>query len=720
MSFSINCLEITDPDIDQHRNIYKNLCVNTKDRRFFFNDYYIHDQKSKKPEKNTHRAIDDDFFGKGINIQAIVGKNGSGKSTLMDLMYMAINNFAFMFERGHVRNGAADLHFIPQLYVNLYFSMDEKELYLENAGDDVRLCQIGGAKPIKDFKLKDALVLDDYNERDDNNIVALVKNFFYTIVSNYSMQSLISSNYRQNVKSIDNNDGHYEISKDTVYYPWIDDIFHKNDGYIRSIVLNPYRHSGNINLNNEVELSKDRLASILIWKRQMDFAQKIKAKHAGNVDLDYAYIDLQVTFRENFVRDKFNEIFKTKYESDDVVVSLIDQAIDNSRSIGHGTTFFKDMFYVTLCTQLKIDAEKWTRLKKLALAYIALKVYTISQKYPCYSNYSKCVSFSKKFDVAKDKISNFNQLLQKIEKDESHITKKIRRAIHFINADKIPFTGKKFFSFEVYSKNIAAYDAKYRAEHINDFFYKVVQNDGQGHLFFQSPAHIDECLPPSLFEYDLKLKKSESGDVEEISYSQLSSGEIQLLQTLSIHMYHILNLISIQKDDAKPKRFSSLQNHRPVYSHINLVFDEVEICFHPEYQRKFVKRLLDMLNMLSIPFDCFLNIIILTHSPFILSDIPVNNILYLEGGNQVSKDEQTFAANINYLLSDSFFLDQGFVGEFARNKIAHMVSEITNNKKENEYDVNKWKSIEVFVKNFVGEPILKKTILRLLGEYKHV
>ena len=37
------------------------------------------------------------YWGEGINIQAVVGKKGMGKSTLMNLLYIAINNISYMF-----------------------------------------------------------------------------------------------------------------------------------------------------------------------------------------------------------------------------------------------------------------------------------------------------------------------------------------------------------------------------------------------------------------------------------------------------------------------------------------------------------------------------------------------------------------------------------------------------------------------------------------------
>ena len=44
---------------------------------------------------------------------------------------------------------------------------------------------------------------------------------------------------------------------------WIGSIFHKNDSYQEPLVLNPYRHRGNINNNNEKQLLGVRLFELV-------------------------------------------------------------------------------------------------------------------------------------------------------------------------------------------------------------------------------------------------------------------------------------------------------------------------------------------------------------------------------------------------------------------------------------------------------------------------
>lgn len=296
--FSINCLEITAPyqKYQENQHIYKNLVSDDdyKDsngilnnqiaakKRFFFNDYYNHNQ-NQILEKNTKSFLNPEYFyGKNINIQAIVGKNGSGKSSLMDLMYMAFNNFAFMFERGKDRLGAEQLYYIPDLFVNLYFSIEGSE---NHDGEYVLICNEKKVD-LQNYLTKESIVKNIYNvegfsldepavvDEKDQLLIDLVDYFFYTIVSNYSMQSFISANYNYSLKEY-KVDGTVENVSDKC---WINSIFHKNDGYIRPVVLNPYRDDGLIDCAKEIELSKDRLITLLIYSKQLNDIEDGKEK----------------------------------------------------------------------------------------------------------------------------------------------------------------------------------------------------------------------------------------------------------------------------------------------------------------------------------------------------------------------------------------------------------------------------------------------------------
>lgn len=197
----------------------------------------------------------------------------------------------------------------------------------------------------------------------------------------------------------------------------------------------------------------------------------------------------------------------------------------------------------------------------------------------------------------------------------------------------------------------------------------------------------------------------------------MSSGEHQKHQTLSTHLYHLTNLISVQKsNETSTKKILA-------YKYVNLVFDEIEICFHPEYQRAMINTLLQMLIARKMNINCVINIFIVTHSPFILSDIPASNVLFLEEGTQnVSKNKKTltFAQNIGEMMYDSFFMKKT-IGDFAEAKIKRLIKikqgrnpDSSDEKYSNDYDgkilQDTYKKEANDILNAIGDPVIRSLI----------
>jgi len=143
----------------------------------------------------------------------------------------------------------------------------------------------------------------------------------------------------------------------------------------------------------------------------------------------------------------------------------------------------------------------------------------------------------------------------------------------------------------------------------------------------------------------------------------LSSGEQELLNTYSRIFDSVIRLKDRGFSENTPQLF---------------IFDEAEIGYHPEWQRKFINNIVLFINDLSKFVEQKSQIIITTHSPIILSDIPVEccNILkYGVDGETINVNynrKQTFGSNVFELYRNSFFLEGGMVGEFAQNKLKQL------------------------------------------------
>jgi len=182
----------------------------------------------------------------------------------------------------------------------------------------------------------------------------------------------------------------------------------------------------------------------------------------------------------------------------------------------------------------------------------------------------------------------------------------------------------------------------------------------------------------------------------DIKFSQLSSGEKQKIYSINSILYHIREI------DRKKK-----------HKHINLILDEIELYFHPELQRTYISDIIKAIKKVGTENILGINITFITHSPFILSDIPKSKILFLEkdsDGLTVPKniDGNTFGANIHILLSGSFFMENGLMGEFAKEKINTIIQKL----KDEKYIPNKQEKRQIYLTiESIGEPFLKSKML---------
>jgi energy-coupling factor transporter ATP-binding protein EcfA2 len=162
-----------------------------------------------------------------------------------------------------------------------------------------------------------------------------------------------------------------------------------------------------------------------------------------------------------------------------------------------------------------------------------------------------------------------------------------------------------------------------------------------------------------------------------------------------------------------------------------LILDEAETNLHPEWQRRFIQYLVEVLPNIFIENNrkkkLNIQIILTTHSPFLLSDLPLSNVILLkkESSNQITvssltNHKQTFGANIHTLLADSFFMKEGLMGEFAKQKINTIIDYLldSNNEKDSEQNINHTEKLIEYEKiiGIIGDPILKNKLFEILNE----
>lgn len=182
----------------------------------------------------------------------------------------------------------------------------------------------------------------------------------------------------------------------------------------------------------------------------------------------------------------------------------------------------------------------------------------------------------------------------------------------------------------------------------------------------------------------------------DISFSEFSQGERSFYN-------HFLFLMFINKNHSESK-----ENENTFF-----LIDEPDATFHPNWQRKYVSQLLNIYKN----YKKNIHLIITSHSPFILSDIPKANVIFLEKDEKTGNcknvsnriDINPFGANIHTLLSHGFFMKDGLMGEFAKKKI-DLAIKYLNQKILTEDELNYCENII----SIIGEPIIKRELQRML------
>lgn len=180
----------------------------------------------------------------------------------------------------------------------------------------------------------------------------------------------------------------------------------------------------------------------------------------------------------------------------------------------------------------------------------------------------------------------------------------------------------------------------------------------------------------------------------------MSSGEIAFLNLFSNLFDYVL----------------SERKKRSSYTDYILLIDEGDLGFHPQWKKKYVNLLLE-----SVPYffeqirkDLKWQVIITTHDPFTLSDFPNSNVVFIKNNRDDNEYfmgivRNTFGANISELLSNSFFIDDGLIGDFAKSKITKVIEWINSVKDNNSLNGQERG-------RFLKELVYQKKVINLIAE----
>lgn len=616
--------------------------------------------------------------GINLNFSAVVGKNGSGKSTLFELLYYLIYIIGIEKKIGNrelLLPPSKDKENKKRQLVDDYKSLEEKISKFklvqkrkneENYNDSLDyhcndlinkynlqikpeanwrktdfynnvLGKIGYQSALynllineeieKEFKIKEGLNLSVVFEinNDIYEITHYNNNFHYNTYDETTKMSnsltIDEFNLSKFFYSVSINYSHHALNS-KILGNWISKLFHKNDAYTTPLVINPMRDEGNFNINDELELSKERLMSNLIFDLIQDKRSLLLGKYRVS---KFIFTPKKL----NVETLAYNQEFLVGLNSGFLIKKLV--GIE------------------------KID--EYIDYWEFAIGYLEDKLTRIKK------NYSFLIYHK---DQEKSNETKFNDFLLN---DSSHITKKLRQVINFLKTSN----KKENRSFwKVPNDNV-------RVEKNRDDILEWLGKFGLD-LKALNPSELIEYALPGFFSIDFELEDLQD---HKIQFGNLSSGEQQMILNINAIQYHLYNLQSVHDTSEKIVEINNRTEikARVEYENINIILDEIELYYHPEMQRLLVKNLMDSFENIRSKGEKgikSINVCFLTHSPFILSDIPSENVLRLdENINEGEAEiEETFAANINDLLANGFFMET-LMGEFADSKITRVIDNIS-------------------------------------------
>lgn len=516
---------------------------------------------------------------------------------------------------------------------------------------------------------KDLLTIDGSEKR------KILRHISFMVLINYGAYSLNPNDYNAQEEECD-------VSGD-----WLQQLFSIEQNYIYPITITPERRNGIIDINEHQRTEKEKLVALMMY-----------AQVKGNKFMD-GYSPVNITY-------SFNKSLTT------VLANRLGKMADNEQLgvdylMGVKTALLVGWTERLDCMDLwakepDVDEKEAKEVFDAILEYMACQTVILCAYYVKFRNVFDILAKVRENQIGHGVLlSNVDHmpeimecgLFDAIMHDETTMTFGIRRCVKTIMKMRRGLKHMPFLQKEG-ELPIDSFANAYRLEDV---------------LFM---------LPPPVYNLDIVLKKDVIDG--EMTFSKLSSGEKQQLLSMASTLFHVK---SLEESIAKTKGFG--------YKEICLVFDEAELYFHPDYQRGFIYKMLKYLSWLGLNSSGWvknIQIIIATHSPFILSDIPRENILFLKDGRNYKdglgwydrndfERKNTFGANYYDLLRNGFFLEDNAIGLYASEVIKRVITvyhEDDSEKRRLDFCEN----AELFsdISKIVGDDYLRSVLLRMTNE----
>lgn len=178
-------------------------------------------------------------------------------------------------------------------------------------------------------------------------------------------------------------------------------------------------------------------------------------------------------------------------------------------------------------------------------------------------------------------------------------------------------------------------------------------------------AHERNRMPGSL-TYKLKYNPKNDKIIRQLCEIFSTTRGVEFVwDGISSGSNAFLNLLTVLNDELNGTRNDTL-----------ICIDEGDLYLHPAWQIDFISILNKMLPNF---FTGKIQLVLTTHSPFLLTDLPRDNVILLNNNKVVSKDDnklKTFGSNLYELYQNAFFLNKQRFGTLASEHIKEVTGKI--------------------------------------------
>lgn len=631
------------------------------------NNFDIKLQGKKLTVCKRHNYVKN-FYGEKINnISVLVGKNGSGKTTILDLFGMERTNRIKKSFYGNT---------IKDSYLLLYY------LGKDTTGTDLYGIEVTGYNILKNVITNCVSSVND-NESYDKSKISIGKIYKY---ENDTFISISRHFFDYKINGIN--------LSEAIRYAYIDESYRYS---MRNSILGK-------RYNGDYMAERSLFPTPTVYQKYLMLEKCINGKINGLTcekaivrfrdHIDYFY----GTDRANFGKAKelINEISKNLYLSNDNWITRRKKSTPTKKQQ-------KNNYILDLCSRYILDMiinalynpyKSNTHLKQNTSKLIspndtAILDYVISLK-PCDSS-EKELGSSTNYEIELTNIIWISKKLKNLYKKNKFEYLKIlaRYVCSRLHSEEEQSEFKYWEAIEA----IIDILIDIPEEHFfNEYIEFVV--DGNKNLLLENllktySYYLSESTNEIYSDIGTKLT---------INFDLLSEGEERFIDIIA----KINDSINLNKN----------------FKLLVLLLDEPDQSLHPEWSRRFIDILTQIIE--SLEFEGKIQLILSTHSPYLLSDILPYNVFRFDRNNpnrtlNISTNTKStcFGANIYDLLNQDFFMNNT-VGEFATKKINSYIKRI-NDITEKSDDLSE---IEYFIEQ-IGEPLIKNAMKKRLDEKKH-